>query len=152
MKTFDELFQEAAQISDKRTAIFNQLIEKTENEIIPAFAKMLDGYDLSKSFFTMYVKPFSDIEPQKDEDDSNFWAIAVEHDGRIWDCEKDIYTGKYKTYKEFRLKDDESNINLPITKFTRVGIVPFVKLLNNRIEELNKKYASKAEEAEALLK
>jgi hypothetical protein len=41
---------------------------------------------------------------------------------------------------------------LPIAKFTRSGIVQLVKLLNNRIEELNKKYASKIEQAEALLR
>ena len=41
MKTFDELFQEAAIISDKRKAVFNQLIERTEKELIPAFAKVL---------------------------------------------------------------------------------------------------------------
>lgn len=152
MKTFDELFQEAAKISDKRTAIFNQLIKKTENEIIPAFVKMMNGYGLSKTFFTMYVNPFSGFDSQKDEEGADFWAFGLENDGLLLDCEKDLWTGRYETYKAYRLKNNESDLSLPVARFTRSGIAQLVKLLNNRIEELNKKYALKVEEAETLLK
>lgn len=150
MKTFDELFNEASIIGDRRTMIFNQLIEKTESEIIPAFAKMLQKYDISKAFFTIYEKPVNDFVPQKDEEGDDMWCFAVENDGAIWDCEKDIMTGRYSTYKEYCLRGSDKN--LPIAQFRRVTIVKIVKLLNNRAEELNKKYAQMVVEAEGLLK
>ena len=50
-----------------------------------------------------------------------------------------------------RTRVDESNMDIPIAKFHRSGIVDLVKKINNRVEELNRKYTSKVEEAEALL-
>lgn len=151
MKTFDELFQEAAIISDKRKAVFNQLIERTEKELIPAFAKVLKDYDLNKAFFTMYICPISGMDAGHDEGGDDIWAIGIENDGRIWKCSKDPYCGKYACYEEMRTRVDESNMDIPIAKFQRSGIVDLVKKINNRVEELNKKYTSKVEEAEALL-
>ena len=151
MKTFDELFHEAEVISDKRKAIFNQLIERTEREIIPAFAKVLKDYDLNKAFFTMYVQPIADMDSGRDEEGDEIWAIGIENDGRIWKCSKDPYYGKYKAYEEMRTRVDESNMDLPVAKFTRSGIVDLVKKINNRIEELNKKYTLKVEEAETFI-
>ena len=151
MKTFDELFHEAEAISDKRKAIFNQLIERTEKEIIPAFAKVLKGYDLNKSFFTLYVRPIADMDAVHDEDGNDIWAIGIENDGRIWKCSKDPCHGRYTTYEEMRTRADESNMDLPVAEFMRSGIVDIVKKISNRIEELNKKYTLRVEEAETFL-
>ena len=51
MESFEKLFAEAEQISDKRKQVFNKLIEKTEKEIIPSFAKLLKNYDLNIAYF-----------------------------------------------------------------------------------------------------
>lgn len=151
MKTFDELFSEAEVISDKRKAIFNQLIERTEKEIIPAFAKVLKGYDLNKAFFTLYVRPIADIDANRDGEGNDIWAIGIENDGRIWKCSKDPFYGEYKAYEEMRTRVDESNMDLPVAEFMRSGIVDLLKKINNRIEELNKKYTLRVEEAETFL-
>ncbi|MDD4593437.1 MAG: hypothetical protein PHG06_23915, partial [Parabacteroides sp.] len=71
--------------------------------------------------------------------------------GRIWKCTKDPFTGRYDAYEEMRTIADESNTDLPVAEFKRTGIVDLVKKINNRIEELNKKYSLKIEEAEAIL-
>lgn len=145
MKTFDELFREATEISDKRHKIFNLLIEKTKAEIIPAFAKMMEGYDIEKSFFTTSVKPFNIDSFDKDENGFDVWAFAIDKNAHVWECEKNWYTGTY-TYTV------NEGMTLESVEFRRSGIVNFVKLLNNRIEELNKKYTKNINEAEELLK
>lgn len=155
MESFEKLFAEAEQISDKRKQVFNKLIEKTEREIIPSFAKLLKNYDLNIAYFTIYNKPFKheilSIDSQRDKEGNEFWAIGIENDGTIWDCKEDIYTGEYKKYKNYKLKNDENNESLDSVTLLRNSIVSIVKEINNRVEELNKKYTSKIEEAEKLL-
>lgn len=151
MKTFDELFKEAAEISDRRKKVFNQLIERTETEIIPAFAEVLRNYDLNKAFFTMYISPISGMDAGRDEEGDEIWSIGIENDGRIWKCVKDPYSRKYEPYEQMRTRVDERNTDLPVAEFRRSSIISLVKKINNRIDELNKKYSANIEEAEALL-
>lgn len=155
MESFEKLFEEAEQISDKRKQVFNKLIENTENEIIPSFAKLLKNYDLNTAYFTIYNRPFEHetllIESQRDEVGNEFWAIGIENDGTIWDCKKDIYSCEYKKYRNYKLKNDNENESLGSVTFLRNSIVSIVKEINNRVEELNKKYTSKIKEAEIFL-
>jgi len=154
MESFEKLFAEAEQISDRRKKIFNKLIEKTENEIIPSFAKLLKNYDLNIAYFTIYDKPFEhetlSIDGQRDERGHEFWAFGIENDGTIWDCKTNIYENKYVKLSNYKLKNDNERALDNVT-FLRNSIVSIVKTINKRIEELNEKYTRKIEEAEKLL-
>ena len=47
MTNFNELFEQAEQIADRRKAIFNQLIEKTVSEILPKFCGTMKKLEIS---------------------------------------------------------------------------------------------------------
>ena len=153
MESFEKLFAEAEQISDRRNKIFDKLIEKTENEIIPSFAKLLKNYDLNIAYFTIYDKPFEhetlSIDGQSDERGHKFWA-SDENNGTIWDCKTHIYENKYVKLSNYKLKNDNEHALDNVT-FLRNSIVSIVKTINMRTEELNEKYKRKIEEAEKLL-
>lgn len=152
MKNFDELFKESEIISDKRNSVFNRLIEKTENEIIPAFAKMLERYQLKTAYFTTLKKPFlGGIEPQTDFDGDDFWAFGINKDGLVLECQKDLQTDRYVTIKEYRLQTDTEHDEYPVINFTKVGIKNIAVKLNNRVEQLNKKYEQDTANVEVLL-
>lgn len=155
MKTFNELFQQANEISDKRKKIFNELIKKTETEIIPAFAELLACYDINKCYFTMhYNAPFKsvnhEIEGQRDEEGDLFYAYAIENDGSLWECSKNIYTDQYECIKNYKLEGTDLIIE-NTAKLKRSTVLKFLVKIQERIQELNQKYSSINERAEFLL-
>lgn len=155
MKTFNELFQQANEISDKRKKIFNELIKKTETEIIPAFAELLTNYDIKKAFFTMhYHAPFKtdryEIDGQRDEEGDLFYAYAIEDDGSLWECSKNIYTDQYECIKNYKLEGTDLIIE-NTAKLKRSTVLKFLVKIQERIQELNQKYSSINEKAESLL-
>lgn len=148
MKTFDELFQEAAQISDRRSKVLNQLIEQVKTDILPAFCKACDGYDLNKVYIKTDHKAYSDSDRQSDERDYFFGVCIDVQDETISDARFDCYDEKWFVPLPQGWKGEQ----IKGATFLRVGIVEFVKALNSRLEKYNTKYSARLQEAEKLLK
>jgi len=147
MENFNELFEQAEQISDKRKAIFNKLIEKTVSEILPKFCEAMEGFDVSRCYFKTSNKVNNYQEKQTDESGDEFFVICVRSDKTFNDAQLNFYESRYFIPEDWK---DQTFVN-DTTGFKRSGIIEFVKLLNSRLADLNKKYASKNDEAESLL-
>lgn len=76
MKAFEELFQEAALVADRRTKVLNELVEKTKEDILPKFCKACAGFGLSKVYIRTDSKVYSDSDKQSDER-NYFYGICI---------------------------------------------------------------------------
>ena len=61
MKNFNELFEEAKQLKDRRLKLFSELKRKFTNEILPEFAKIMGYCGYKESYFKADNKIFEGI-------------------------------------------------------------------------------------------
>lgn len=150
MKNFNELFEEAVNVSDKRKVIFNQLIKKTIEEILPRFCVACESFDINRVYFSLDTKPNEFCDKQQFQCGEYTYVIAIDVKNQLFcDAEVTPEAGwKYsvpESWNWYAFNNDEYH-------FTRTGIVEFVKSLNNRLENYIKKYEEKNEFANNLLK
>ncbi len=141
MKTFDELFNEAATVADRRKVVFNQLIEKTVSEILPKFCETCVKFDLKTVYVKTNRKAVSISEVQVAEYEQTFYAIAIDL------ATKEIANAEWKWRSE-EYEKTGSNFTFDEVTFTRTGIVEFVKTLNSRLESYVKRFTIENEVAE----
>jgi hypothetical protein len=143
MENFNELFEQAALVADHRTKVFNQLIEKTVNEILPKFCEACANLDINTVFLKTSSNPF-EVAKQHDEDGNIFYAVGINVNDKTYCCaDYDLYIGKYK--------DSGTDYKIEDASLKRTGIVELVNVLNSRLSDYLKKYAEKNKEAENLL-
>lgn len=145
MENFNELFAQAANVADHRTKVFNQLIEKTVNEILPKFCEACVKLDMSYVYMLTHSRIFTANKKQFNEEGKEEFYLEIDlKEGRISSANCNLY-GKFET-------DEQSSwIKFADAEFKRTGILEFVKLLNSRLTDYIKKYSEKNKEAENLL-
>lgn len=145
MKTFDELFQEATLVADRRSKILNELIERVKTEILPRFCDVSAIFDLKTVYFKTSNKVLSDSDKQIGEYEF-FYCLAIHvNDYCITDAIYDMLEQKYS------IPDHWGKTNMADAKLMRTGILEFTKALNARLEMYIEKYSKEAEKGTALL-
>jgi hypothetical protein len=145
MENFNELFEQAAIVADRRNQIFNRLIEKTINDLLPAFCESCEKFDIKKVYFKTDNKVNTYCDKQYNQFDS-FYVLCINVVNKSFcDAKYDELNNKYSDYNCKCLPFDSE-------KWLKTGIVEFVKYLNNRLADYIKKYEAKNIEAETLLK
>ena len=151
MKAFEELFQEAALVADKRSKVLNELVVKTKEDILPKFCDACAGFGLSKIYIRTDSKVYSDSDKQSDERDY-FYGLCINVEDR------EISDALYNPHSEYgygepawRIPDHWNGEPISEAKLLKAGIVEFVKTLNARLEKYIKTYTDKNEQAERLL-
>jgi len=144
MKDFNELFETAQSVADRRKKVFNELIKKTSSEILPKFCEACRGFDLKEVYFKTNNQTIGGQELQKLDYGIEFYALAINvQEKTIEEVEIDYPNG----YKKFSNSDvmtfDEPN-------FKKTGIIEFVNLLNNRLADYIDKFDARNDVAENL--
>ena len=145
MKDFNELFETAQSVADRRKKVFNELIKKTSSEILPKFCEACRGFDLKEVYFKTNTQTIGGQIEQEMEYDWSIFALSINvQDETIEDVEYFLPTGSYEklNYSDV-LTFSEAN-------FKRTGIIEFVKLLNNRLADYIDKFDAKNDVAENL--
>lgn len=146
MKTFDELIQEAGNISDHRNKIFNELIEKTKNVYLPKFIDVCQSYDISMVYFKTNNKIIDYQDAKYDDYGFKEYYLAIDVSfNRVNDAEYDYVRESYFVPENY------PNKMINDVVWLKTGIVEFVKYLQNRLESYNKKYSQKNTDVEKLL-
>lgn len=152
MENFNELFEKAAKIADHRNKVFNQLIEKTLSEILPEFCKACAGFGIETVYFNTEKRVNNYCDPFYDNYGELSYVIAI-----------DIPSQKYSDAKpNFGGGDYVKNFYVPQSYlwydfnsiehvWQRNGIVEFVKAINSRLADYNKKYEARNKVVESLL-
>lgn len=91
-KSFEDIINEAKQIADRRNRVFNELKIHLIKNIIPSFSKLLKGYDIKCTDFTLYNCPFEGYKGYKnfDGDDKKYY-IFITGDGEIRGGREEYY-------------------------------------------------------------
>jgi major membrane immunogen (membrane-anchored lipoprotein) len=146
MENFNELFEQANLVADHRTKVFNQLIEKTVNEILPKFCEACIKLDMSYVYMLTHSRIFAGNKKQFDEEGKEEFYLEIDlKECRISNANYNLFSGRFET-------DEQSTwIKFTDAEFKRTGILEFVKLLNSRLSDYIKKYSEKNKEAENLL-
>lgn len=145
MKTFDELFNEARKISDKRDKVFNELIKETKLKLLPKFCEVCKSYDLKKVYFSTSEKVYHLSDKQFGQYEY-FYALCIDiqkeqiNDAKFSDIERRYHV------PEYWVPEDISE-----TKLLRTGIIEFIEALKGRLEKYNEKYNALNNTAEILL-
>lgn len=151
MKNFNELFEDAKNTGDHRSIIFNQLIEKVKNEILPETSKAV----LALGYKSTYVKTYDKVlasyqEEQSGNPDEEFPRYYV-----IIDCEENKIMAA-KTQWDGRdgieVVRDDSTYEFSEVQFLKSGIVEFTENLNTSLSKLIEKRNLQNQRAENLLK
>ena len=145
MKNFNELFENAAKVADKRNKVFNQLIDKTRNELLPKFCEVCSNLDMKYVFFSTFTQITEDQDEQYDyyEGYTKYYLAIDVVNMKIGDCKYDHQTGYY-------IPDGWNLTKINDAIFTKKGIVELVRDLNNRLDNYIKKYNKLNEEAEKM--
>ena len=147
MTNFNELFEQAQVLSDHRSRVFNELIEKVVNEILPKFCETIQKLDIDRVYFKTSA-PVNTFQEIQHDEDSAFYCICINADKTFNDAKLNFYEGCYYIPEGWK---DQIFVN-DFNHFTRTGIVEFTKLLNSRLEDIIRKYTVKVNEANELLK
>ena len=144
MKNFNELFETAKNVSDRRKRVFNQLIEKTKNEILPKFCEACEGFDIKTVYGKTQNRLFDEQEDITIETDWVVFPFAVNvKEKTISGADYFAPNGDYNNY-------NFTEINFSKLKLKRTGIIEFVNLLNSRLASYVDKYDAANDEAESL--
>ena len=147
-KSFEELINEAARISDKRSEIFNTLIGKITNVYIPALGKTLEGYDLGKTFFRLNNKPRKGFDLTHDINGNKYYGLCISYDGEIHEAVNE-YCYESERFEWHLCNSDWYNKDeYNLLKGSAIELAEAIKA---RIVELNKTYARKNERAEKII-
>lgn len=152
MKNFNKLFEEAAKVADHRTRVFNKLIEKTKTDILPKFCDACVGFNINRLYFKMWNSPLlrDHYLSFTDEEGDKCFGISIDTvNKKIEDCSVKQFGGPNGETHEFR-PNDCYHVTFDEAVFLKSGIVPFIKALNNRLENYVNKYDKKNKEAEQI--
>jgi hypothetical protein len=156
MENFNELFEQAAKIADHRSKVFNQLIDKTVNEILPRFCEACRGYDISEVYITTMNKANEYQTAHLSECGEKTYTLAIDvventfsDTKEHWDNHGRVFYGKDGFWIPFNTKNQQ--VTTYGCDWLRTGIVEFTKDINSRLADYNKKYQQKNEVAETLL-
>ncbi|MCP4665205.1 MAG: hypothetical protein GY849_02470 [Deltaproteobacteria bacterium] len=144
MQNFQELFNSAKELSDKRNKIFNQLKESFKKEILPEYIKIINNI----SYEVVYFK--SDIEIFGDEMETSFdpelgeevFTFAIHKDGFICDATRG-YDGCGFVW--------EYNSDYKLEKINNKGILDLIYLVNSRLKKHIKQMEKDIEKANKLI-
>jgi len=142
MKNFNELFEEAKELSDRRLKAFDILKEKFTIEILPEFAKVLNACDYETAFFNANNKVFSEdmFEFEDHETDTIDFCFGITKDGEIFSARHEYDGYRYK----WELLDNG------LESIRNVGVIELVNLVRSRTEKYNLKLFNDAVKAEKL--
>lgn len=145
MKSFEELFNEASIVADKRSKYLNALIDKTKSELLPRFCDVCASFDLKTVYFRTEKKVFADSEKRRDEC-GEFYVLALHiNDGTITDAEFNYIGNMYRVpeyWKGAKIKD---------ANLLRTGIIEFVTILKDKLERQIESNTAEADNALSLL-
>ncbi len=148
MKKFTELFEEGLQAADHRKKIFNLLIEKTRNVILPRFCETAEELGYVEIYMTLHTKTFSGQEvstANQYQDEEYLLAIDVQNKS-LNDCKYDYCK------EEYYIPNGWNWTQIEDASFHKGGIIEFVEEINHRIEVIISKRKADSEKAETLLK
>lgn len=140
MNNFEGLFKEAAITADKRKKVFNQLIEKTKNEILPKFCEACFNLDIKTVYFKTDNKPTKNLDQEPHDIDWGevVYALAIDVENKTMvDATYNPHSGNIWVPDHWVSKDIKD------VEFTRTGIIEFVTDLNSRLNSYIKKYDEK---------
>ena len=144
--SFEDLVNEATKIGDKRNKVFNALIEKIASTYIPSLAKILEDYDLGKTFFRLKNRPRSNFDKHYDLNGNPYYGLCISYDGEIRDSRMDeTETLEWKVCSDTNWYDKKSY------RLFRGAAIELAEAIKSRIMELNQAYALKNECAENLI-
>ena len=149
MNDFNELFKQAAKTADHREKIFNQLIEKTKNETLPKFCESCRGLGVKKIYLDTKNCILADNSSEAVYDEYHmqfrYYTCVNVKSNQIQDAKYSYDDKKYYVPSNWPMLDFKA------VKFTRCGIVEFIKKLNQHLTELIEAYNKKNEIAETLI-
>jgi hypothetical protein len=144
MKNFNELFETAKTVADRRKKVFKQLIEKTKNEILPKFCETCEEFDIKTVFGITQNRLFDEQSGQEFEYDWTGYPFAINvKEKTMSGCDYFAPSGDYNL-------TDYEDLNISDVKFKRTAIMEFVTLLNSRLADYVNKYDHSNNEAEQL--
>lgn len=144
MKNFNELFEEAKGLNDRRKKAFSDLKNKFNSEILPEFAKVLDMCDYSVCYFHSNIKIFAENMSEYVDYGSEGYQLSfcfgITKDGEIKNInyEPDRCTYDY---------NDEDGLK----EIRNVGILELVRLVNSRLEKYTEKMHKNSVKAESYI-
>lgn len=145
MKSFEELFNEASIVADKRSKFLNALIDKTKSELLPRFTEICDNLDIKTVYFKTEKKVFADSEKRRDEC-GEFYVLALHiNDGTITDAEYNYIGNMYRVPEYWK------GTKIEEAKLLRTGIIEFVTMLKDKLERQIESNTAEADKALSLL-
>ncbi|MEG2151099.1 MAG: hypothetical protein RRY36_07770 [Bacteroidaceae bacterium] len=144
MKTFEELLQEAIQVSDKRKVVFNQLQSEISNNYLPALATTLELYEESRVFLKLDTKCFAKQDYETDPLHGDmYYGICVFENGSTSPAFRE--EGDNRTIEWEPYGDQVSFKNFLCPKSACIELACEIK---KKIEQLNNHYSKLNEVAE----
>ena len=151
MENFNAIFEQAAQTSDKRKKVLNQLIEVAKTKLIPQFMESCEAYGLKEVFFKTFKQPVQDFEVRTGYEHEEFYTFGFNVKTKqifeadyVWGGDDFYYDSENATIFDKMYSVEE-------VKLTRIGIVEMVKAMMQRLEQYNKKYNRVIEQAQELI-
>lgn len=148
--TFNQLFENAKQVADRRHKVFNQLIEKTCNEIMPKTLSLLESLGHSSFCISTKTQSFFGESEITLEDYEHVYAVFIDtDDGEIHEADYDITpNGEGLEYVRRSLvlgnvKDKDI--------YKKVGIIELVHKLQKLLTHAVEKAEAQCKEAQGLL-
>ena len=147
----NEMLNEAAQISDHRNKVFNELKTQIIQTLLPALAKVMETYDkyvlFSSNFGWEAVKNFSNQSNCCLATEREFVVAYVVENGSItirsaWE----EFDSWHDCFKLVHNKYSESVENI----ITKTNAVIFAQDIINKIKKLNAKYDKDAQEMQSM--
>ena len=147
MENFNAIFEQAAQTSDKRKKVLNQLIEVAKTKLIPQFMDACEGYGLKEVFFKTFKQPVQDFEVRTSYEEEEFYTFGFNvKTKQIFEADY-VWGGDNFYYNS----ENATMYDIEEVKLTRIGIVEMVKTMMQRLEQYNKKYDKVIEQAQELI-
>lgn len=146
-KNFNELFESAKQVSDRRNKVFNQLIEKTASEITPKLLSVMESLDVDYIRVSTSTPSFWSEDPTTLETYEREYTVFIYDDGEIHEANYDFGPHGYEyqpttlTIGNIKQKDC----------YKKVGIVELVGKLKEILAEIVEKAERQCKKAEAHL-
>lgn len=146
-KNFNELFESAKQVSDRRNKVFNQLIEKTASEIAPKLLSVMKSLDIDYIRVSTSTPSFWREDPTTLETYEKEYTVFIYDDGSIHEANYDFRLHDYGyqpttlTIGNIKQKDC----------YKKVGIVELVGKLKEILAEIVEKTEKQCRKAEAHL-
>ena len=146
--TFNELFESAKRVADRRHKVFNQLIEKTCNETMPKTLSLLESLGHSSFCISTKTQSFSCESEMILEDYSKVYAVFIDtDDGEIHEADYDITPDGFKYVRRSLVRGNVKDKDI----YKKVGIIELVHELQKLLTHAVEKAEAQCKEAHGLL-